>query len=210
MKKFLAVLLSVLCTVGIAGTLGLAGCKKDSHSHVFDKQVLGEDYLAAEATCTEGTKYYYSCKCGAKGVCTFEIGNPLGHSFTSYVSDNNATCTQDGTKTAKCDRCDETDTVKNVDSKLGHKFTNYVSDNNATCTQDGTKTAKCDRCDETDTIIDEGSKLEHSYTEQAVSDKYILPLPQPALKKQRITILANAEQRERVRLKPAIRSGTIM
>ncbi|MGN1347741.1 MAG: leucine-rich repeat domain-containing protein, partial [Acutalibacteraceae bacterium] len=71
----------------------------------------------------------------------------LGHSFTSYVSNGDATCTADGTKTAKCDReaCDETDTVTDTGSALGHSFTNYVSNGDATCTADGTKTAKCDR-----------------------------------------------------------------
>ena len=67
-----------------------------------------------------------------------------------YVSDNNATCEQDGTKTAKCVRygtggCTATDTVTDTDSKLGHLFEDYASDNNATCEQDGTKTAKCVR-----------------------------------------------------------------
>ena len=39
-------------------------------------------------------------------------GSALGHSFTNYVSDGNATCTADGTKTAKCDRgCGATDTI---------------------------------------------------------------------------------------------------
>ena len=44
----------------------------------------------------------------------------LGHSFTHYVSNNDATCTEDGTKTAKCDRCDVTDTVVDVGSATGH------------------------------------------------------------------------------------------
>ena len=70
----------------------------------------------------------------------------------------------DGTKTAKCDRCDVTDTVADPDSALGHSFTNYVSDGNATCTEDGTKTAKCDRCEVTDTVTDTGSTLGHSYS----------------------------------------------
>jgi hypothetical protein len=78
------------------------------------------------------------------------------------VSDGNATCTVDGTKTAQCDRCDVTDTVTDVDSALGHSFTNYVSDANATCTADGTKTAQCDRCDVTDTVIDTGSAKGHT------------------------------------------------
>ena len=34
----------------------------------------------------------------------------LGHSFTHYVYNGDATCDGDGTETAKCDRCDVTDT----------------------------------------------------------------------------------------------------
>ena len=103
-------------------------------------------------------------------VCNAELSRvkvtleALGHSFTNYVDDDNATCTGNRTKTAKCDHCDETDTVEIENSALDHSFTNYVSDGNATCTADGTKTAKCDRCDETDTIADEGSALDHSFT----------------------------------------------
>ena len=99
----------------------------------------------------------------AAGSATIKIVCKV-HSFTNYVSNNDATCTADGTKTAKCDNCDATDTKADVGSKLPHSFTNYVRDNNATCTADGTKTAKCDNCDATDTITDTGSKLPHSFT----------------------------------------------
>lgn len=73
------------------------------------------------ATCTEaGVKAYYVCSgCeklfeDAEGLV--EIASPktieaFGHSFTDYKSNNDATCLKDGTKTAKCDRCDLTDTV---------------------------------------------------------------------------------------------------
>jgi len=89
----------------------------------------------------------------------------LGHSFTNYQSDGNATCIADGTKTAKCDRCDKRDTVTEEKSVLGHSFTNYTSNNNATCTEDGTKTAKCDRCNETDTVADIDSRFGHDYAD---------------------------------------------
>lgn len=135
-----------------------------SHTHNFNVESATDKYLATAATCIEKAKYYYSCSCGEKGTEMFEYGEALNHSFTNYVSDKNATCTKDGTKTAKCDRCNETDTVTDVGSKLNHSFTNYVSDNNATCTEDGTKTAKCDHCNETDTVTDAGSKLNHSFT----------------------------------------------
>ena len=96
-----------------------------------------------------------------------DTGSKLGHLFEDYVSDNNATCEQDGTKTAKCVRygtggCMAIDTVTDTDSKLGHLFENYVSNNDATYARDGTKTAKCvryDQCGETHTVPDEGSRL---------------------------------------------------
>ena len=74
--------------------------------------------------------------------------------------------------TAKCDRCDVTDTKDDEGSALDHSFTNYVSNNDATCTANGTKTAKCDRCDVTDTLVDEGSMKEHSPAE-AVQENYV-------------------------------------
>ncbi|MDY6024271.1 MAG: hypothetical protein SPJ19_05680, partial [Candidatus Borkfalkiaceae bacterium] len=100
MRKIFGVLLSVLCICCAA--IGLTGCKKDKHIHAFDKQVITDEYKATDATCTEAATYYYSCSCGEKGTETFEYGSPLEHSFTNYVSDNNATCTEDGTKTAVC------------------------------------------------------------------------------------------------------------
>ena len=121
-----------------------------------------------DSTCTGSGSYDNVVYCT---VCNDELSretimvDSVGHSFTNYVSNNDATCEKDGTETAKCDRCDATDTRTDADSALGHSFTNYVSDNNASCTADGTKTAKCDNCDATDTVTVEGSKLKHSYTE---------------------------------------------
>ena len=93
-----------------------------------------------------------------------EISGECKHSFTNYISNGDATCTEDGTKTAKCDNgCGETDTVVDEGSALGHSFTNYKSNGDATCTADGTKTAECDHgCGETKTVVDEGSALGHS------------------------------------------------
>ena len=119
------------------------------------------------ATCTEKGVRTYTCT-SSSHTKTEDIP-ALNHSFAGqeYVSDNNATCEQDGTKTATCVRygtggCMETDTVTDTDSKLGHLFEDYVSNNDATYEHDGTKTAKCvryDQCGETHTIPDEGSRL---------------------------------------------------
>ena len=122
MKKIRVVLLSVLFLCCVA--IGLTGCKTDTHTHAFNKQVVTDAYKAAEATCTEKAKYYYSCECGEKGTETFKVGEPLGHEFTNYVSDGNATYEKDGTKTAHCNHtdCTVTDTITDKGSKLESKM----------------------------------------------------------------------------------------
>lgn len=95
-----------------------------SHTHKFTAEIAAEKYLATAATCTEKAKYYYSCSCGEKGTQTFTYGAALGHSFTNYVSDNNATYEKDGTKTAHCNRegCTATNTIPDEGSKLESKI----------------------------------------------------------------------------------------
>ena len=123
--------------------------------------------VTTPATCTgKGVRTY---TCTSSSHTRTEDIPALNHSFAgqAYVSDNNATCEQDGTKTVKCVRygtggCTATDTVTDTDSKLGHLFEDYISNNDATYARDGTKTAKCvryDQCGETHTIPDEGSRL---------------------------------------------------
>lgn len=68
-------------------------------------------------TCTEQGYTTHTCTCGDSYVDSYT--DALGHSFTNYVSNGDATCTKDGTKTAKCDRCDATDTVVDEGSALG-------------------------------------------------------------------------------------------
>ncbi len=97
-----------------------------------------------------------SCLTGAVIHYNYEVHV---HKYTNYISNNDATCAADGTKTAKCDGCDATDTQPEVGSMLGHSFTNYVSNNDFTYLSDGTKTAKCDRCNAVDTVTDTDSRL---------------------------------------------------
>ena len=166
MRKFIGVLLSVLCICCAA--IGLTGCKKGKHIHAFDKQVITDEYKATDATCTEKATYYYSCSCGEKGTETFTSGNALGHSFTNYISDNNATCTQDGTKTAKCDRCDETDTIKDIDSKLHHSYTEQIVSeeylaSSATCTEKATYYYSCECGEKGTETFEYGSTINHNF-----------------------------------------------
>ena len=105
------------------------------------------------ATCTEAGSYEEVVYCT---VCEEELSREtkeiaaLGHSFTQYVSNNDAKCTKDGTETAKCDRCDATDTRTDEDSALGHDWVETIT-KEPTCTVAGEKVLRCSRCDETKT-----------------------------------------------------------
>ena len=67
--------------------------------------------VTTPAACTEMGTTTYTATCGTASDTTTRVDIPaLGHRFTDYSYDNNAVCTEDGTETAKCDRCDATDT----------------------------------------------------------------------------------------------------
>ena len=146
---------------------GMTGTPNKTVTNPTGDFVWDSGRVTKPATCTEKGVRTYTCT-GSTHTRTEDIP-ALNHSFAgqAYVSDNNATCEQDGTKTAKCVRygeggCMATDTVTDTDSKLGHLFEDYISNNDATYARDGTKTAKCvryDQCGETHTIPDEGSRL---------------------------------------------------
>ena len=152
---------------------GMTGTPNKTVTNPTGDFVWDSGRVTTPATCTgKGVRTY---TCSSSTHTRTEDIPALNHSFAgqAYVSDNNATCEQDGTKTVKCVRygtggCTATDTVTDTDSKLGHFFEDYVSDNNATCEQDGTKTAKCVRygeggCMATDTVTDTDSKLGHLF-----------------------------------------------
>ena len=152
---------------------GMTGTPNKTVTNPTGDFVWDSGRVTTPATCTgKGVRTY---TCTSSSHTRTEDIPALDHSFAgqAYVSDNNATCEQDGTKTVKCVRygtggCTATDTVTDTDSKLGHFFEDSVSDNNATCEQDGTKTAKCVRygeggCMATDTVTDTDSKLGHLF-----------------------------------------------
>ena len=154
---------------------GMTGTPNKTVTNPTGDFVWDSGRVTTPATCTgKGVRTY---TCSSSSHTRTEDIPALNHSFAgqAYVSDNNATCEQDGTKTAKCVRygrggCTEKDTVVDTGSMLGHSFDEeaYVSDNNATCEQDGTKTAKCVRygtggCTETNTVTDTDSKLGHLF-----------------------------------------------
>ena len=75
------------------------------------------------ATCTEsGLTDGKICGVCNKVLEAQNIVPALGHNFANYVSDGNATCLTDGTKTGVCTRCGATDTVTDVGTAKGHTY----------------------------------------------------------------------------------------
>lgn len=168
-KQLFIVILSIIACLGLA--FGLAACsgnddqsnaeqsgsdegetEQDGSEHVHNYN--GGVVIIERPTCTEDGIMELTCDCGY----TYTAPIPATeHKFTDYISNNDATCTEDGTKTAVCNNgCGETNTITDEGSATGHIFTNYISNDDATCTENGTKTAVCDNgCGETDTITDE-------------------------------------------------------
>lgn len=83
------------------------------------------------------------------------------HKFTNYISDNDATCTKDGTKTAECDYgCGSTNTLPDDGSMLEHNY-EWTYNNDAACEKNGTETGTCKDCGAVYTREKAGTALEH-------------------------------------------------
>lgn len=125
---------------------------------------------AVPETCTSsGVKAYYICSCHKvfeDASCNIEINNlnawkskggngyiaPYGHGFNTYISNKDATCTADGTKTATCENgCGETDTVADKGSAKGHSYGEWVIVKDPTLTETGIKEHTCSLCNAKET-----------------------------------------------------------
>ncbi len=95
--------------------------KGETAAHVFDQRVANSNTKKADATCTNGAEYYYSCVCGAVGTETFFSGEGTGHSFSEFVLTKAPTCTETGLASVKCTKCNyEND--NSVIAALGHTW----------------------------------------------------------------------------------------
>jgi len=113
-----------------------------------------EKLITKTPTCTtDGQKAIVCSKCKANKPGSEEVIPALGHSFTNYISDGNATCTVDGTQTAYCDNgCGMSDTI--IEEAVGHDINPYRVEKVATCTEEGLIRYKCFSCDYTYTEIE--------------------------------------------------------
>lgn len=69
----------------------------DTHTHVYDQEIISSATKISEATCTQGGLYYKSCKCGVSlgnTTATFTTA-PLGHNMVATPA-KDATATEAG------------------------------------------------------------------------------------------------------------------
>lgn len=133
----------------------------DPSGHKF-----GEWKESKSANCEEGGKEKHICS-----VCQFEEERdtaPLGHDWNAeYTTDVKPTCTQPGSKSIHCSRCDATKDVTEIEP-TGHSFGEWTVSKDSTCVAGGQKTRKCEICGYTeyeDTDIDpDAHEWEEDYT----------------------------------------------
>lgn len=158
---------------------------------------FGEWKESKSANCEEGGKEKHICS-----VCQFEEERdtaPLGHDWNAeYTTDVKPTCTQPGSKSIHCSRCDATKDVTEIEP-TGHSFGEWTVSKDSTCVAGGQKTRKCEICgyteyEDTDTDPDaheweenytidkeptcttEGSKSIHCSRCDATKDSTVIPV----------------------------------
>lgn len=191
-KYLLALLIGLLCLLYAESAGADIPTIPNDRSLEHIKQY--PDHRSNVYLCSTDSVHYYYCNachkylsdeqahsggvpsCSIPGTCKYcnhGYIKRLNHALDGYTYNNDATCTQDGTETAKCIRygqngCDFTHTRTALNTALKHDFQNYIDNNDATCTQDGTETAYCIRygqggCSEKHTRTVKGTKLAHSF-----------------------------------------------
>ena len=124
MKKLcLCILALMLVSVAV---FGLTACdKKEATECVHD---WGELEIITPSTCVEAGKARRVCKLDPTHVEDITL-DLAPHTFTEYESNNDATCSRDGTKVAYCDveGCEEKHIAVDFDSILDHNFNKQVA-----------------------------------------------------------------------------------
>ena len=122
----------------VEGSIQIYEPGKNINTDTPDKTIEGQkgdhSWNAGEvttpATCTTPGVRTYTCTKNPAHTRTEPIP-ALNHDFKTYIYDNNATCTQDGTETAKCERCNETDTRTVKGTKLTEHTAETVPESKA-------------------------------------------------------------------------------
>ncbi len=147
-------------------------CKHCDYSYTENfggSHVISGEKVTLEPTCeTEGIKYNFCSACGET------VGEPiavdaLGHNYSDeFTIDVQATCSQPGSMSRHCSRCDAKTDVTVIESSV-HDYTDWVVTTPAGCETDGERIRSCSGCGEyfTETI----AALGHAYSIIWTTDK---------------------------------------
>ena len=125
------------------------GAHTDDTTLVFENGApsghkFGEWKESKSANCEEGGKEKHICS-----ICQFEEERdtaPLGHDWNDeYTTDVKPTCTQPGSKSIHCSRCDATKDEKEI-APSGHKFGEWKESKSANCEEGGKEKHICSVC----------------------------------------------------------------
>lgn len=144
----------------------VADCKKDgalATLYFNAGTTQGEALVYAElieAAAANGTARSYK-----PAVAVIAIG--CAHDYAQYIFNNDSTCTLDGTKTATCSLCGQTDTVIAYNTKLPHTGGNATCMAKAVCEVCGTAYGTFDAEEHLHLVAHEGKEptcYENGYT----------------------------------------------
>ena len=159
----------------------------------FDSWISDNDSVKFEDETASATSFIMPAS-AVKVRATYKSES---HSFTEYTSNDDATCTTDGTETSICDNgCGITDTRTEKDTALGHDFGEWTEIQSSSCVDKGSEQRICKRCrltetrdvpasghtwdddytiDQEATCTEDGSKSIHCQKCKAVKDSQVIP-----------------------------------
>lgn len=109
-------------------------CAHDKAKHEVAKAIK------ERGNCSTPAEYYYSCECGKVFEGATFFGSDLGnHKYVDWKYNNDATCTSNGTETAKCEFCDKTKTRDRASGMLEHSFNDEHACHDRNCNECGQK-----------------------------------------------------------------------
>ena len=166
-----------------------------AEEHNFQDIVDDKYYVAGTGDCQHPKKYYKSCaneNCDAVDTNTFDGANGT-HIPNDGVSNNNATCTADGTLTISCTVCGDilNNNAPDAGSALNHLFTEKLQDDAHLVDAGDCKTKKtyyydCARCDFNAKDLAEG-KEDYIYTGDDYGEHELRDMPILAYRKSAAT-----------------------
>ena len=129
-------------TCEVLGVCAYCGSSYGELAEHTEQTVSGTAPNCTDTGLTEGK----ICAVCGEELLAQNVIDALGHSYTTYVPNGDATCTTDGTKTAYCDNgCGETSKITDEGSATGHNYdgVEWITDVDATCTDNGSKSRAC-------------------------------------------------------------------